>query len=139
MKPEIVAEPEAECIPRLKEYVQELPRRFPRFSANVGSGSLPATDGHLVFLDCSRQGSAAQEPNCVSLEVGVRNRADQAILCMLDVCWGGDGIARREALDCLEEAVPWGASALKNIRTALPALKADLEECLKSRQTTYLK
>jgi hypothetical protein len=139
MTPQLVADFEAEVLPCLEDYAQQLRKRFPRFSAKVGSASLGGADVHLVFLDCWREKSEGKEPNCVSLEIGIRIRDGETILCALDVCWGGDGTPPRDALDCLDEAVPWRQAALEKIKNNLPKLMCDLEECLKAWEATYLK
>lgn len=132
MTPQVVADFEEKFLPCLEDYAQQLRQRFPRFSAKVGSASLGADDGHFVFLDCWREKSEGREPNCVSLEIGIRIRDGETILCMLDVCWGGDGAPPRNSLDCLDEAVLWGPAALEKIKSNLSKLLCDLEESLKA-------
>lgn len=139
MSPQVVADFEREFLSCLEDYARQLRQRFPRFSMRVDAASFKGIDGHSLFLDCWREGSEGEEPNCVALEIGIRNRAGETILYTLDVCWGGDGIPPRDSLDCLDEAILWGPAAVGKIKSDLPKLQRDLEECLKAWEETYVK
>ena len=136
MAPQIVADFEKEFLPCLEDYAQQLRHRFPRFSMKVSAVSLKGMDGHSLFLDCWREGSEGEEPNCVSLEIGIRNRAGETVLCNLGVGWGAEGNPPRDSLDCLDESVLWGPVALGKIKSDLPKLQRDLEECLEAWEVT---
>ncbi len=139
MAPQIVTNFEKEFLPCLEDYAQQLRQRFPRFSMKVCAVSLKGMDGHSLFLDFWREGSEGDEPNCISLEIGIRNLGGETVLCNLGICWGADGIPPRDSLDCLGEPVPWGPVALGKIRSDLPKLQRDLEQCLGAWEATYLK
>jgi len=139
MTAQIVANFEKEFLPCLEDYAQQLRQRFPHFSIKVSADSFKEIDGHSLFLDCWREESEGEEPNCVSLEIGIRNRAGETVLCNFGVCWGADGNPPRDSLDCLDEAILWGPVGVGKIKSDLPKLLRDLEGCLEAWEATYLK
>ena len=137
---EIIAELEAECMQRFEEIAQALRLRYPQFRIKAGSGPVGGNtqfQGHHVYIDCDREASEDPEPNCVALEVCVRNLDIDPTLCTLHVTWGGDGVAPSDTADHLAENVRWSDGAVDLIRSTLPKLAVELHSCLQAWEDTY--
>ena len=138
---EIIAQLESECLQRFEIMASGLRTRHPDFRIVVGAGSVGGNtefQGHHVFIDCYREGSANPEPNCVALEICIRDLDGTPTLCTLDVTWGGDGIAPCDSIDHLPNPLPWGNDAVRKIEAHIPLLESELDSCLKAWEDTYL-
>ena len=130
---------ESRYLPLLNQAAARLGERHPAFTINVGSGSIGGAttfQGHHLYLEAVRPNSDSPEPNCVALEICVRDLPGDAILCSLDVAWGGDGVPPSRGLDLLSAEVPF-AEALQLIDEALPQLERHLDVCLRHWELTY--
>jgi hypothetical protein len=139
---EVIEQLESGCLPRFEIIASALRSKHPDFRIVVGSGSVGSKttfQGHFVFIECDRQGSANPEPNCVALEVCIRDLDGTPILCTFDVTWGGDGVAPCETIDHLPDSMPWGDDAMRLVETRIPLLAADLNSCLEAWEHTYLR
>jgi hypothetical protein len=137
---EVIAELAAVCIPRLEKFAEGLRSRHPCFRIKVGGGSVgsnTAFQGYNVFIDCDREGSEDPEPNCVALEICVRDLDREPALSTRDVTWGGDGIAPCDTTDHLPEHIQWSQDAINLILSTLPALESELDSCLDAWENTY--
>jgi hypothetical protein len=131
---------ETRYLPLLDEAAARLRAKHPTFTINVGSASVGGAttfQGHDVYLEALRPNSADPEPNCVALDIGVRDLPGTPTLCSLDVAWGGDGIAPADGLDLLPAEVPFTTEALRSIDAALPRLVEHLELCLHKWEAAY--
>jgi hypothetical protein len=138
---EIISQLESECLPHFESIASELRSKHPEFRIVVGSGSVGGNttfQGHHAYIDCDREGSANPEPNCIALEVCVRDLDHEPTLCTLDVGWGGDGVAPCETVDNLPGEVPWGQDAIDLIRLHLSSLESELDHCLTAWEDSYL-
>ncbi|MDZ4402487.1 hypothetical protein [Prosthecobacter sp.] len=118
----------------------ELRKLHPSFTIEVRDGSiggLTAFQGHYAYIECFRAGNDYPEPNCVAIEVCVRNLDMEPMLSTLDVSWGGDGISPCELASGLDKEIPWGESAVIEIQSMLPRLSSELSKALQSWETTY--
>lgn len=139
---EVIEQLEAGCLPRFENIANALRSKHPDFRIVVGSGSVGSKttfQGHFVFIECDRLGSANPEPNCVALEVCIRNLDGTPTLCTLDVTWGGDGVAPCETIDRLSDSMPWGDDAMRLVETRIPALASELDSCLNAWEHAYLR
>jgi len=137
---EAIAQLESECLPRFESIATALRARHPDFRIVVGSGSVGGNtefQGHHAFIDCDREGSLNPEPNCVALEVCIRDLDCVPTLCSLDVAWGGDGVAPCDTTDHLPDSIPWDGEAVRLIQSRLPILESELEFCLNAWENTY--
>ena len=131
---------ESRYLPLLKQAAARLAERHHTFTINVGSGSVGGAttfQGHHLYLEAVRPNSDSSEPNCVALEICVRNLPGDATLCSLDVAWGGDGVPPSRGLDLLPAEVPFDTEALRLIDEALPQLERHLDLSLRDWELTY--
>jgi hypothetical protein len=131
---------EARYLPLLNQAAARLGEKHPTFKVNVGSGSVGGATtfrGHDVYLEAFRPGSADPEPNCLALEICVRDLADTPTLCTLGVAWGGDGIPPSDGLDLLPADVVFAPDALRIIDEALPRLEDHFYHCLCDWEAAY--
>jgi hypothetical protein len=139
---EVIAQLESRCLPRFEIIANTLRSSHPDFRIVVGSGSVGSEtefQGHFVFIECDRQGSANPEPNCVALEVCIRDLDGTPKLCTLDVTWGGDGVAPCTLIDHLPDSILWNDDAIRLVETKIPLLASDLDSCLKAWEHAYLR
>ena len=138
---EIIAQLESECLPRFEIIANAIRSRHPEFRIVVGSGSVGGNtefQGHHAFINCYRQDSANPEPNCVTLEICIRDLDGTPTLCGVDVTWGGDGIAPCDSFDHLPYSKPWSDDAMRLVETQIPLLESELDSCLSAWKHTYL-
>jgi hypothetical protein len=131
---------ETRYLPLLDQAATRLRARHPAFTINVGSGSVggaTAFQGYHLYLEALRPKSADPEPNCVAIEICVRDLPGTPILCDLDVAWGGDGVAPSDGLYLLNGEVRFGPEALRLIDRALPQLEQHLNRCLHDWVAAY--
>lgn len=131
---------ESRYLPRLNEAASRLREGHPSFIINVGSqpiGRATTFKGHHVFVEVDRRGNANPEPNCVAMEICVRDLPGITTLCTLDVNWGGDGEAPMGGSDLLADEVVFDSQALLIIDEALPQLEAYLDQCLCAWEAMY--
>jgi hypothetical protein len=127
-------------LPLLDQMAIRLREKHPSFTINFGShsvGDATAYQGYDCFVVAFRLNSADPEPNCVALEIGVRDLTGIPTLCGLDVTWGGDGVAPSEAIDLLNGDVRFGPEAVRLIDEALPRLEQHLDQCLYDWEAAY--
>jgi hypothetical protein len=126
----------------LKQAAGRLGDKHPTFKVTVGSGSVGSAttfQGHNVYLEAFRPDSAYPEPNCLALEICVRDLSDTPKLCSLGVAWGGDGIPPTDGLDLLPVDVVFAPDALRMIDEALPRLEDYFDRCLCDWEAAYAK
>jgi hypothetical protein len=131
---------ETRYLPLLNQAAARLREKHPTFTVSVGSGSVGSAttfQGHHLYLEAVRPHSADPEPNCIALEICVRDLPGMPILCSLDVAWGGDGVAPSGGLDLLADEVAFAAEALRLIDDALPQLEKHLDLCLRDWEAAY--
>jgi hypothetical protein len=123
-----VAVLEHRYLPRLQRLADSLAAHHPAFlflTHSTSLGSATSHQGHALFLEAVRRAETPDQPNCLSLEIAVRNLRAVPLLGALDVCWGADG--RRPPtpgnLFLLDAAIPFDTHAIARIDAALPALK----------------
>jgi hypothetical protein len=124
---------EARYLPLLNQVAARLREKHPTFKFNVGSGSVGGAttfQGHDVYLEAFRPDNADPEPNCLALEICVRDLPGTPTLCTLDVAWGGDGIPPTDGLDLLSADVVFAPDVLRMIDEALPRLEDHFDRCL---------
>jgi hypothetical protein len=133
---------EARYLPLLRQTAARLRERHPTFTVNAGSGpvgSLTTYQGHNLYVEADRPNSADPEPNCVALEICVRDVPGTPILCGLGVAWGADGIPPAtggfDPLGVTE--IVFGPQALQAIDDALPELERHLDRCLSDWEIAY--
>jgi hypothetical protein len=137
---DVVAELETRYLPVLRQMAADLQVLHPSFRINAGSGpvgSLTAFQGHNFYVEADRPGSDNPEPNCVALEICVRDLLGTPILCSLGVSWGGDGIPPCGNLDLLGADLPFGPSAVAVIDRSLPSAREYLTVCLSQWAAAY--
>lgn len=137
---EIIAQFESECLPQFESIAIALRSRHPSFRIVVGAGSVggnTAFQGHNAYIDCDREGSTKPEPNCVALEVCIRDLDRVPTLCSLGIAWGADGIAPCNSTDHLPDSMLWNEDASRLIHSRLPTLESELEFCLKAWENAY--
>lgn len=130
----------ARSLPLLEQAATRLREKHPTFTIRAGSGSVGGAttfQGHNFFLEAFRPDSADAEPNCVALEVCVRDLPGTPMLCSLDVSWGGDGLPPSDGLYLLDGDVPFGPAALRLIDEALPRLEQHFDRCLHDWEAAY--
>ncbi len=130
----------ARFIPLLKQAALRLREKHPTFIINVGSGSIGGAttfQGYSFYLEALRPDSTNPEPNCVAMEICVRNLPDIPFLCGLDVSWGADGSAPSEGLCLLDSDCRFGPEALRLIDNALPRLERHFDFCLHAWEVAY--
>jgi hypothetical protein len=131
---------EARYLPLLNQTAARLGEKHPTFKVTVGSGSVGGAttfQGHSVYLEAFRPDSADPEPNCLALEICVRDLPGTPMLCSLDVAWGGDGIPPTDGLDLLPVDVVFAPDVLRIIDEALPRLEDYFDRCLCDWETAY--
>ena len=136
----VVATLEVRYLALLNQAAARLGHKHPIFKVNIGSGSIggaTAFQGHEMYLEASRPDSANYEPNCLALEICVRDLPGTPTLCTLSVGWGGDGIPPTEGLDLLPAEVVFGPDALRLIDEALPRLEYHFDRCLCDWEAAY--
>jgi hypothetical protein len=136
----VVGTLEARYLPLLNQAAARLCEKHPTFKVNVGSGSVGGAttfQGHHLYLEAFRPDSADPEPNCVALEICVRDLPGTPMLCTLGVACGGDGIPPIDGLDLLPANVVFAPDALRIIDEALPRLEDHFDRCLCDWETEY--
>ena len=131
---------EGRYLPLLNQAALRLRERHPTFAVNVGSGAVGSAtsfQGHHVYLEALRPESADPEPNCIALEICVRDLPGTPTLCSLDVSWGADGISPSEGSDLLAAETAFTPEALRRIDEALPRLETHLDRCLYDWEAAY--
>ena len=131
---------ESRYLPMLTDLAIRIRERHPTFTVKVGSGPVgraTSFQGHHVYLECYRLESVDPEPNCIALELCMRDLLGTPKLCSLGVTWGGDGTPPSEGMEWLEEDVAFGQNAIDEIDEALPQLQEHLEGCLFDWESTY--
>ena len=91
----VVATLEVRYLPLLNQAATRLGEKHPTFKVNIGSGSIGGATtfhGHDMYVEAFRPDKANHEPNCLALEICVRDLPGTPTLCTLSVGWGGDGI-----------------------------------------------
>jgi hypothetical protein len=128
------------CLPPLNRLAATVRERHPSFRFNVGSGSVGGAtsfQGHHVYLECCRINDREPEPNCLALEVCVRDLPGTPRLCTLDVDWGAEGVRPCEGYDALREQIVFTPDAEKIIIDALPTLCTHFERCVQAWEAAY--
>ena len=136
----VIGQLETEFMPQLEHLAKTLSLRYPEFRIKAGGGTVGSRTNfqeYNVYIDCDREGSAVPEPNCVTLEICVRNLDSEPKLCDLGVSWGGDGVAPCSGTDHLPDSVRWSEEAIILIRRTLPTLEAELATCLEAWIDAY--
>jgi hypothetical protein len=131
---------EARYLPLLNQAAARLGQKHPTFEVNVGSGSVggaTAFQGHDLYLEAFRSHSVDPEPNCLTLEICVRDLTGTPTLCTLGVAWGGDGIAPTDGLDLLPAEVVFATDTLPIIDEVLPRLEDHFDRCLGDWEEAY--
>jgi hypothetical protein len=139
---EVIEQLESGCLPRFESIANALRSKHPEFRIVVGSGSVGSKttfQGHFVFIECDRQGSANPEPNCVALEVCIRDLDGTPMLCTLDFTWGGDGVAPCDSVTYLTDPILWSDDAMRLVESQIPLLASDLNSCLEAWEHAYLR
>ena len=132
---------ETRYLPLLHQAAARLREKHPTFTITASAasvGSATTFQGYSLYLEAMRPNSADPEPNCIALEICVRDVPDTPTLCSLGVGWGGDGIAPSEGLDLLPVEVAFAPEALQIIDEALPQLEQHLDLCLRDWEAAYL-
>jgi hypothetical protein len=132
---------ESRYLPLLEQAAARLRETHETFQFNVGSGSvgsLTTFQGHHAYLEAWRHDVKNDRvPNCVALEVCVRDLPGKPTLCDLGVGWGGDGVPPSDGLDLLPREIAFGPEALALIDAALPQLEMHLDRCLRDWEAAY--
>jgi len=127
-------------LPLLNQEAVRLRQRHPTFTVNVGStsiGSATTFQGHNLYIEALRLESGNSEPNCIAMEICVRDVPGTPTLCALDVAWGGDGVPPTVGLDLLPREVAMTTETLRIIDEALPQLEKHFDHCLIAWEATY--
>jgi hypothetical protein len=127
-------------LPLLNQVAARLGEKHPTFKVNVGAGSVGGAttfQGHDVYLEAFRPDSADPEPNCLALEICVRDLPGTPTLCTLDVAWGGGGVPPTDGLDLLPADVVFAPDVLRMIDEALPRLEGHFDRCLCDWEAAY--
>jgi hypothetical protein len=137
---DVVSTLETRYLPLLHQAAARLRERHPTFTIHASSGSVggaTAFKAHHVCLEALRLDSADPEPNCVAIEICVRDLPGTPTLCTLDVAWGGDGVAPSDGVDLLAAEVPFGPEAVRLIDEAVPTLERHFDRCLADWEAKY--
>jgi hypothetical protein len=130
----IVAELEQRIMPRLEAAATTLRERYPNLAISTYSsptGALTDYQGHDIGIDCVNPAALENEPNNVTLTIGVKRLTTQPLLCDANVGWGAGGPV--SGLDILPEPIPWSDQILQNVEDQLFDLIQSLSdelECL---------